>query len=396
MLSPITIRYDFRPARRSLATGQVADLFGLAGTRAAAHDRGESRTRYSPRRSRALHRPERVGEVVAVAGRGGATRRGRCGCARTARVPLIDALPGNSGRATRRARGLRPLRSAIAAAHARGVVGRATLSVPVGTGLASRERQRLEEATPVADAPGCRTRSFDLPATSSPRRSTAHWRRWSRSTCGSSSREPVSACSPRPRTRTSSKTSTRPAGALRRWAGSRPSGGAGKDDRSLSLTICWLSDGTQADWPHFARWHYRGHDLAFVAPRDSAVARPRADRHLRLRGTGRVAVAADAVLRSARTRAHRVRSRGNERATLAVAARGAAPDVSRSGDRGRVRAARVRAVPGGLDRNALGDGTRQPVLRAARASRGSASIGRSKRKRRARGVRAVRRKRAAS
>ena len=30
MLSPITIRYEFRPARRSLATGQVADLFGLA------------------------------------------------------------------------------------------------------------------------------------------------------------------------------------------------------------------------------------------------------------------------------------------------------------------------------------------------------------------------------
>jgi ABC-type ATPase with predicted acetyltransferase domain len=29
MLAPITIRYSFRPARRSLATGQVADLFGL-------------------------------------------------------------------------------------------------------------------------------------------------------------------------------------------------------------------------------------------------------------------------------------------------------------------------------------------------------------------------------
>ena len=32
MLSPITIRYPFRPARRSLATGRVADLFGLATT----------------------------------------------------------------------------------------------------------------------------------------------------------------------------------------------------------------------------------------------------------------------------------------------------------------------------------------------------------------------------
>ena len=30
MLAPITIRYAFRPVARSLATGQVADLFGLA------------------------------------------------------------------------------------------------------------------------------------------------------------------------------------------------------------------------------------------------------------------------------------------------------------------------------------------------------------------------------
>ena len=29
MLAPITIRYPFRPARRSLIVGQVADLFGL-------------------------------------------------------------------------------------------------------------------------------------------------------------------------------------------------------------------------------------------------------------------------------------------------------------------------------------------------------------------------------
>src|SRR5687767_14505839 len=29
-MDPITIRYAFRPVRRSLATGRVADLFGLA------------------------------------------------------------------------------------------------------------------------------------------------------------------------------------------------------------------------------------------------------------------------------------------------------------------------------------------------------------------------------
>jgi GNAT superfamily N-acetyltransferase len=26
----------------------------------------------------------------------------------------------------------------------------------------------------------------------------------------------------------------------------------------------WLSDGAVADWPHFARWHYRSHKLGFV------------------------------------------------------------------------------------------------------------------------------------
>ena len=26
----------------------------------------------------------------------------------------------------------------------------------------------------------------------------------------------------------------------------------------------WLSDGTRADWPYFARWHYRSHHLAYT------------------------------------------------------------------------------------------------------------------------------------
>src|SRR5262249_18713156 len=26
----------------------------------------------------------------------------------------------------------------------------------------------------------------------------------------------------------------------------------------------WFSDGSRSDWPHFARWHYRSHRLAFV------------------------------------------------------------------------------------------------------------------------------------
>jgi GNAT superfamily N-acetyltransferase len=26
----------------------------------------------------------------------------------------------------------------------------------------------------------------------------------------------------------------------------------------------WLSDGARSDWPHFARWHYRSHHLAYT------------------------------------------------------------------------------------------------------------------------------------
>ena len=36
-----------------------------------------------------------------------------------------------------------------------------------------------------------------------------------------------------------------------------------KKDVSFAPEL-WLSDGTAADWPYFAGWHYRGHRLAFV------------------------------------------------------------------------------------------------------------------------------------
>ena len=38
----------------------------------------------------------------------------------------------------------------------------------------------------------------------------------------------------------------------------------GKKKRLSFADDFWLSDGAVADWPYFARWHYRSHELGFV------------------------------------------------------------------------------------------------------------------------------------
>ncbi len=40
---------------------------------------------------------------------------------------------------------------------------------------------------------------------------------------------------------------------------------AGRKKKDLSFANeLWLSEGAVADWPYFARWHYRSHQLAYV------------------------------------------------------------------------------------------------------------------------------------
>jgi GNAT superfamily N-acetyltransferase len=40
---------------------------------------------------------------------------------------------------------------------------------------------------------------------------------------------------------------------------------AGRKKKAISFADeLWLSEGTRADWPYFARWHYRSHRLAFT------------------------------------------------------------------------------------------------------------------------------------
>src|SRR5262245_12159269 len=94
MLAPITVRYEFRPSKRSLATGRVADLFGLAECEPA-HVVAEN-----------LALDVRPGDLVLFTGpsgsgkssilRAAAAQLGAADATSLAlpNLPLIDALPG--------------------------------------------------------------------------------------------------------------------------------------------------------------------------------------------------------------------------------------------------------------------------------------------------------------
>ncbi len=104
MLAPITIRYDFRPARRSLATAAVADLFGLP----------EQEPPHVVCESLALD--VRAGDLVLFVGPSGSGKSSllRAVAAQLGAAdafarplpdePLIDTLPGASRTASRRSR----------------------------------------------------------------------------------------------------------------------------------------------------------------------------------------------------------------------------------------------------------------------------------------------------
>jgi ABC-type ATPase with predicted acetyltransferase domain len=187
-MDPITIRYEFRPRRPSLACAEVAGLFGLAGDEPP-HTVADG-----------VALGVRPGDVVLFTGPSGS---GKSSLLReTGRqlaavdvaaltlpdVPLVDALAGT-------------LPQRLERLTACGL-GEARLMLRTPNELSDGQRMRFRLAyalSPLSRLCG-RGEGDSSSATSSPRSSTAPWRRCWRSTSASWRRAPASASSWRRRT----------------------------------------------------------------------------------------------------------------------------------------------------------------------------------------------------
>ena len=268
MLAPITIRYSFRPVRRSLATGEVADLFGLA----------EEPREHTVAENVVLD--VRPGDLVIFTGPSGSGKSSllRAAAAQLGAgdafarplpdLPLIDALPGTVDErlATLAGCGLSEARLLLRtpAELSEGQRYRFRLAHSFAEVKRDLEGVGVSGTHPLSHGRG----SPDCGSFVAADEFTATLDRTLAKVVACNVRKLVS------RTRVGLLAATthedivedlQPDLWVRCAEGWIEAERRGWKSRRVSFANdLWISEGARSDWPYFARWHYRGDRLAFI------------------------------------------------------------------------------------------------------------------------------------